>query len=218
MEQQSTGAAGVMHQHRRDLDQAGVFAVGAVAEATAHTVALEELGNGPGVVAGLDSLDLAILLAAAAGLAHAISVPVHLRWWLASGVFFVAMALAQLGLAAALFMQRTSTRVVLAGMVSNVVVVCVYVATRLVALPGQPVFTGSHHGGPTPGRPFLPPAPEGVGPFDLFALAVELALIVILAGMLPTRMRSRATTVLMFVGVAMCLVDGWVMLVRHAIG
>jgi hypothetical protein len=207
-----------MHQNRRDLDQAGVFAVGAVAEATAHTVALDELSSGPGGVAGLGSLDLAILLAAAAGLAHAISVPVHLRWWLASGVFFIGMALAQLGLAAALFMQRTSPRVVLAGMVSNVVVVCVYVASRLVALPGQPVFTGAHHGGLTPGRPFLPPAPEGVGPFDVFALVVELALIVMLAGMLPTRMRSRATTVLMFVGVAMCLVDGWVMLVRHAIG
>jgi hypothetical protein len=218
MERQSTGEAGVMHQNRRDLDQAGVFAVGAVAEATARTVVLDQTGSVPDVQRGLDSLDLTILLAAAAGIAHAISVPVHLRWWLASGVFFIAMALAQLGLAGALLVQRTSPRVVLAGIVSNVVVVCVYVASRLVALPGQPVFTGSHHGALTPGRPFLPPAPEGVGPFDLFALVVELALIAMLAGMLPARTRSRAATVLMFVGVGMCLVDGWTLLVRHASG
>jgi hypothetical protein len=80
------------------------------------------------------------------------------------------------------------------------------------------VFTGSHHGALTPGRPFLPPAPEGVGPFDIFALVVELALIALLVGMLPGRLRSRTTTMLMFVGVGMCLAGGWVLLVRHAIG
>ena len=142
----------------------------------------------------------------------------HLQWWFASGVFFVAMAAAQLALAAALYLQRTSRRVVLAGIVSNVVVVCVYVASRLTALPGQPVFTGSHHGPLTAGRPFLPPAPEGVGAFDLFALVVEVVLIGMLAGLLPERLRSRVTTGLMLVGVGMCLLGGWVMLVRHAVG
>ena len=38
MERQSTGTAGVMRQNRGDLDHAGVFAVGAVAQATARTV------------------------------------------------------------------------------------------------------------------------------------------------------------------------------------
>jgi hypothetical protein len=167
---------------------------------------------------GLTSLDLAVLLAAAAGLAHAISVPVHLRWWYASGICFIVMAAAQFGVAGALYLQRTSPRLVLAGIGGNLAVVCVYVASRLVALPGQPVFAGSHHGALTPGRPFLPPAPEGVGPFDLFALVVELALIALLVGMLPGRLRSRTTTMLMFVGVGMCLAGGWVLLVRHAIG
>jgi hypothetical protein len=215
-----------MRQNRRDLDHAGVFAVGAVAEATARTVrisradvsALPSTNDAGAVAFGLTSLDLAILLAAAAGLAHAISVRVHLQWWFASGVFFIAMAVAQLGLAVALYLQRTSTRVLLGGIVSNVVVVCVYVASRLTALPGQPVFTGSHHGSLTPGRPFLPPTPEGVGAFDLFALFVEVVLIGMLAGMLPARLRSRVTTGLMLVGVGMCLLGGWVMLVRHAAG
>jgi hypothetical protein len=207
-----------MRQNRRDLDQAGVFAVGAVAEATARTVCLDDRAIADARSRGLTSLDFLILLAATAGLAHAISVPVHLRWWFASGVFFVAMAVAQIGLAGALFLQRTSPRLVLAGLASNVVVVCVYVASRLVALPGQPVFTGSHHGAITPGRPFLPPTPEGVGPFDLFALVVELALIAGLATMLPNRVKARVTTALMFVGYAMGLGCGWVLLVRHASG
>jgi hypothetical protein len=143
---------------------------------------------------------------------------VHLQWWFASGLFFIAMTIAQLGLAVALYLQRTSVRVLLAGIVSNLVVVCVYVASRLTALPGQPVTTGSHHGPLTPGRPFLPPTPEGVGACDLFALFVEVVLIGMLAGMLPARVRSRVTTGLMLVGVGMSLLGGWVMLVRHAVG
>jgi hypothetical protein len=218
MGRQSTGEAGVMRQNRRDLDQAELFAVGAVAKATARTVMLDGPDDVGRVRLGLTSLDVTILLAAAAGIAHAVSVPVHLRWWFTSGVFFIAMAVAQLGLAGALYLQRTSARVVLAGILSNVLVVCVYVASRLTALPGQPVFTGSHHGGLTPGRPFLPAAPEGVGPFDLFALIVEVVLIGMLAGLLPDRVRSRVTTALMFVGVGMSLVGGWVLLVRHAVG
>jgi len=38
MERQSTGVTGVMCQDRSDLDHAGMFAVGAVAKATARTV------------------------------------------------------------------------------------------------------------------------------------------------------------------------------------
>lgn len=155
------------------------------------------------------AVDAAILLAAAAGFAHAISTPVHLRWWPASGVFFAVMAAAQLGLAAVLYSNRIGLRTVLAGVASNVTVVCVYVASRLSALPGQPVTTGHHAGHLTPGRAFLPPAPEGVGPFDLFALVVELALIILLTSMLPDRWRSRTTTGLMFVGLGMCAFATW---------
>ena len=163
-----------------------------------------------------NTVDIAILMAAAAGLAHAFSTSTHWRWWQASGVFFAVIAVAQLGLAAALFLNRTSTKVVLAGIWSNVVVVSVYVASRLVALPGQPGVTA--HGAPkAPGRSFLPAAPEGVGAFDMFSLLVELGLIVLLLTMLPSRTRSRVTSALMYCGIAFCAFSVWSLMSSGAI-
>jgi hypothetical protein len=166
--------------------------------------------------ARVPAVDVGVLLASAAGLAHAISVPTHLRWWFASGLFFVAMAAAQLGLAALLVLNRTSARVLLSGIAGNVVVVCVYVVSRLTALPGQPVTSGGHHAVRSAGRAFLPAAPEGVGPFDLFALVVELALVALLASMLGTRLRTRVTNALMWLGIGMCVFAVWALMVRHA--
>lgn len=163
-----------------------------------------------------NTVDIAILMAAAAGLAHLFSTPTHWRWWQASGVFFAAIAAAQLGLAVALYFNRTSTKVVLAGIWSNVVVVSVYVASRLVALPGQPGVTA--HGAPTAaGRSFLPAAPEGVGTFDMFSLVVELGLIVLLLTLLPVRTRSRVTSVLMYCGIGFCAFAAWSLMSNGAI-
>ncbi|MEN9644220.1 MAG: hypothetical protein RL238_889 [Actinomycetota bacterium] len=163
-----------------------------------------------------NTVDVAILMAAAAGLAHAFSTPTHWRWWQASGVFFALIAVAQLGLAAALFLNRTSTKVVLAGIWSNVVVVTVYVASRLVALPGQPGQTA--HGAPkAPGRSFLPAAPEGVGAFDMFSLLVELGLIVLLLTLLQGRTRTRVTSALMYCGIGFCAFAVWSLMSGGAI-
>jgi hypothetical protein len=146
--------------------------------------------------------DVAILCAAAAGVAHGISTPEHFRWWQASGVFFGLLSVFQLGLAVALFLRRTSLRVLLAGIWGNVLVVAVYVASRLTALPGQPGQTA--HGAPrAPGRAFLPARAEGIGPFDMFSLVVELALIGALVVMLPALWRRRTSTMLMWGGFAM---------------
>lgn len=163
-----------------------------------------------------NTVDIAILMAAAAGLAHAFSTPTHWRWWQASGVFFALIAVAQLGLAVTLFLNRTSTKVVLAGIWSNVIVVSVYVTSRLVALPGQPGVTA--HGAPkAAGRSFLPAAPEGVGAFDMFSLVVELGLIVVLLTLLPGRTRSRVTSALMYCGIAFCAFAVWTVMSNGAI-
>ena len=160
------------------------------------------------------TVDAAILLAVGAGVAHLISIRTHWDWWQASGVFFALITVAQFALAAALAVHRTGVRTLLAGVWSNVLVVGVYVASRLVALPGQPVTT-AHHAPKAPGRAFLPARPEGVGSFDLFALVLELALIVLLTGLLPARWRTRTTSALMWCGVAMCALAAWAITTGH---
>lgn len=146
--------------------------------------------------------DVAILCSAAAGVAHGVSTPEHFRWWQASGVFFAVLTVLQLALAAALWLRRTSLPVLLAGIWGNVMVVAVYVASRLTALPGQP-GTGAHGAPRAPGRSYLPPTAEGIGPFDMFSLVVELALIGALVVMLPVLWRRRTSSMLMWGGFAM---------------
>jgi hypothetical protein len=163
------------------------------------------------------TVDLAILMAAAAGIAHAISTPAHWRWWQASGVFFAVITMAQLALAVALYLNRTGVRTVLAGIWSNVLVVSVYVASRLSALPGQPGTT-AHNSPKASGRAFLPARAEGVGAFDMFSLVVEVALIVLLVGLLSTKWRSRTTTALMCCGVAFCAFAAWSVMSNGTIG
>ncbi len=163
------------------------------------------------------TVDLAILLATAAGLAHLLSTPEHWRWWQASGVFFGVLTVLQLGLAAALYLGRRGVVALMIGVWSNVTVVAVYVASRLSALPGQPVLT-AHHSPKAPGRAFLPAQPEGVGAFDMFALVVEVALIVVLVSLLPARWRSRTSTALMCCGLAFCAFAAWVTMANGAIG
>jgi hypothetical protein len=148
------------------------------------------------------TIDLAILLSAAAGIAHLISTPAHWRWWQASGVFFAVITAFQLGLAVVLFQRRTNLAVIVSGIVGNVLVALVYVASRVTALPGQPDIT-AHHAPKAPGRAFLPARPEGIGPFDMFSLIVELALVVLLVSLLPEKWRRQTTTVLMVCGLAM---------------
>lgn len=162
------------------------------------------------------AVDAAILLAAAAGLAHALSTPTHFRWWQASGVFFALITAAQIGLAAVLFFRWRAVPLLLAGIWSNVGVVCVYVASRLVALPGQPVLT-AHHAPRAPGRAFLPAVPEGVGSFDMFALVVEVALVVTLLGLLPKVWRTRTSSALMWVGLGMCAFAVWAVMASGAL-
>lgn len=156
-------------------------------------------------------VDAAVLMSAAAGVAHVISTPAHWEWWRASGVFFAVVAAAQLGLACALYFNRTGVKTVLAGIATNVVVVSVYVASRLTALPGQPGQT-AHHAPRAPGRSFLPAAPEGVGPFDMFALLLEVGLIVVLVSLLAPAVRARVTSALMYCGIGFCALAVWALM------
>jgi len=154
------------------------------------------------------TVDVAILMAAAAGIAHLISIRTHWNWWQASGAFFAVITAAQFALGVALFVKRTSLNVLLFGVWSNVLVVAVYVASRLHALPGQPVTT-AHHSPRAPGRSWLPAAPEGVGAFDMFSLLLELGLVVLLLTLLPAKWRSRTSTHLMFTGIAFVVFAMW---------
>jgi hypothetical protein len=178
-----------------------VVSVGVTDTVTARTLPVRA-GSVRSVTVRTLTNDLAILLAAAAGIAHLISTPTHWRWWQASGVFFAVLAVFQLGLAAALFLRRTGLPTLLTGIWGNVMVILVYVASRVTALPGQPDIT-AHHAPKAPGRSFLPAGPEGVGPFDMFSLVVELALVALLVSLLPAKWRQHTTSILMVCGLAM---------------
>jgi hypothetical protein len=117
-------------------------------------------------------------------------------------VFFAVLVVFQLGLAVALFRRRTGLPTLLAGIWGNVLVIMVYVASRVTALPGQPATT-AHHAPKAPGRAFLPARPEGIGPFDMFSLLVELALVALLVSLLPDKWRRHTTSLLMVCGLAM---------------
>jgi hypothetical protein len=164
-------------------------------------------GAGPGEVlqrARLRTLttDVAICLSVAAALAHAVTTPDHLRRWLASGVFFALLALAQGGFAAHLYRHRASPRVIMLGVWGNMSVIVLYVVSRTAGLPFAPPITA--HGAPNdPGRAVIPGAVEQVGSLDLFSLIVELLLILTLVSLLPARQRRRTTNGLMWGGLGL---------------
>lgn len=153
-----------------------------------------------GVAAGLS------LVAAAT---HLWVVPEHLEEWPAAGVFFVALAVAQLALAGAL-LRRPGPRLVEAACLGTVGLVVFYVLTRTVDLPFLPAI-GGHPASHLPvawgignGVPIFPgDGIEDVGAPDLVCLVAELATVALLTAVLPRAARRRATNLMGLVAVAL---------------
>jgi hypothetical protein len=145
------------------------------------------------------TVDIAIALTAAAAFAHAVTAPSHYDWWPASGVFFVVVAVAQAVLALALLRPAVSSRVVMVGVWATVGLIVLYVYSRTIGIwfaPGVP----AHGASPQPGQALIPDGDKHVGPLDLFTLIVQVALVVILLGLLPERQRARTANRLLYAG------------------
>jgi hypothetical protein len=124
-----------------------------------------------------------------------------------SGVFFLVLGVAQSAFAWLLFRQRVGARLVLAGVVGNAAVVVLYVVSRTAGLPFAPAVS-AHGGRASAGRSVLPGALPPVGAFDLATLTAELALLVVLAALLPARPRRFAVNGLLAAGAALWLAAG----------
>ena len=145
--------------------------------------------------------DVAICLSVAPGLAHLIGTREHLDWWFASGIFFAVLAVLQLVFAALMLRGCRNVAVLVAGVWLNAGVAVVYLLSRTVGLPGQPPI--ATHGRWEPGRSIIPGAVEPVRTFDLLILVAELALIVVMCGLLPPRSRRLTLNLLMGAGVVL---------------
>jgi hypothetical protein len=147
------------------------------------------------------TVDVAIALSALAAIAHFVEAPRHFEWWPASGVAFVIIGALQGALSLALLRPSLSPRVVKVGLWGTVAVVLLYLLSRTVGLPfspGVPV----HGAKLLPGMPILPDGDKLVGPVDLMTLMAEVALVVVLLGLLPRRARRRASNGLMWCGLS----------------
>lgn len=148
------------------------------------------------------AVDAAIVLSAAAALAHLVAAPSHFTWWPASGVFFVALGAGQLAYSVLLWRGALASRVVLGGIWGTVAVILLYVTSRTVGLPLTPPVP--FHGGRwVPGRSIIPDGAKYVGPLDVFTVIAELLLVVTLLTLLSNRAKVRTVNWLMWVGLAL---------------
>jgi hypothetical protein len=108
------------------------------------------------------------VLSLVAGLLHLLVAPEHFDEWIGYGLFFVVVALAQLVYAQILVSPRLSRGWLAAGIIGHLFIIALYVVTRTVGIPA----------GPMAGEV------EGLGFIDLLSKAVEVGLIVSLAGLL----------------------------------
>lgn len=168
----------------------------------------------------------AAVAAGVAGLIHLALVPEHLGEWWVYGVFFVAVAWTQ-GLLAWLLLRRSERiSTLFTGIASTIGVIGVYVLSRtsglpLVPPPGNATAAHTEHGigafstqipgssgegmAVMPGT-LAPTQLEGVGLIDGVALVAELALVVLLVGLLPDRARAVTTNAMLAGGVIILLV------------
>ena len=129
-----------------------------------------------------------ILYAAAAfsllaALIHLWVIPEHFEEWWGYGAFFLVSAVAQGAYSAAL-LRWPRRPLLLLGIGGNVSIIVLYLLTRTVGIP----FFGPHAG-----------EVEGVGVADLFATTSELALVVVLLGVLVRGLPRERVVVVLFV-------------------
>jgi hypothetical protein len=156
-------------------------------------------------------VDVAIACSVAAAFAHLVAAPGHYVWWPASGLFFVALGIAQLVVAVALVYGVDNRWFVLGTIWATVGVIGVYVASRTVGLPMTPPvpFHGTHW---VPGQAMVPDGAKYVGPLDVLTLAAEILVVVTMLTMLPSRSKSRAIDQLMWIGVGLATAGAFALL------
>lgn len=127
-------------------------------------------------------------LSAAAALIHLWAVPGHLVEWWGYGAFFIAVALSQVLFGVALLRWR-SPAIFLAGIAGNLSVVLLYVMSRVAGMPLGP------HAGKL----------ERAGALDMAATVSEVAVVVLLVGLLEGAYRKVAVNALLLLGLALWL-------------
>jgi hypothetical protein len=150
---------------------------------------------------------VAAALSAAVGRVHLLEAREHGDWWLAAGVFFVAIGVVQLASAVAVVWRRRPWSLY-AMIWANLATILVYIASRTVGLPGSPAIP-LHHGAELhAGSPVLPGGIEAVHSGDLVVLIAEVVVVVMCVALLAPRARRTTINALSFVGIL--LAGSWV--------
>lgn len=157
------------------------------------------------------------VIAVASGVAGAIHVavaPAHVREWWVFGAFFVVVGCFQLGFAAQM-LRRATWSAVLAGVLVNLSVVLVWVASRTTGLPVGPASGGDSLVGAHSHTQSVANAHgiEAVGPADLAASAAELTVVCLLVTLLPSRLRRAAVNLVLVTAASL-----WVLRLSGALG
>jgi len=153
---------------------------------------------------GIDQTKMPLLVAAVASWVaaaiHGALTPVHMRWWIPAGVFFLVCTAAQVLVCAALLgSPRPIT--LLGAIAANTAVIAVYIVSRTAGIPGAPGIP-AHGSRAGPGVPLVPGAAERVHSGDLVALVAEVVLVVICTLCLPERWKNRSTDALVVLSTA----------------
>ena len=140
----------------------------------------------------------AIISAMVGGIHLAVTQEHFTEWWV-FGAFFLVVGGFQVAYAP-LVLRWASWQVALTGIVVNLTVVLVWVASRTVGLPIEAPESGESHTETAEG------GIEAVGVLDLASTAVELAVIALLVTLLPARLRRATGNVLLLIGLALWVV------------
>ena len=154
--------------------------------------------------AATGACEASAIISAGVGAIHLSVAPEHLGHWWVYGWFFVVVGVFQLGFAP-IILRRPSVRVAFAGIIANVLIVLVYVASRTVGLPIAPAEgagAGDGHAGEDGHGPGAR-HPEDVGVLDLTATAGELVLVALLVSLLPARLRAATCNGLLALGLTL---------------
>lgn len=168
------------------------------------TTQQEATGTPPG--AGLErhesvapaSMAAAIISALVGGI-HLAVTQEHLAHWWVFGAFFLVVGGFQVAFAP-LVLHWATWPVALTGIVVNLTVALVWVASRTVGLPIEAPESDESHTQAAEG------GIEAVGALDLAATAGELVLVALLLTLLPSRLRRATGNVFLLIGVSLWIV------------
>lgn len=144
----------------------------------------------------LSRSDIVAVLSVAVGGVHLVVAPEHFAAWWPAGTFFIVVGASQIALGVVLLRREDVATASMAGLMLNVAVVAVYVASRTTGL-------GSINGHDQEGYASAAERAETVGALDLTTTIVELVIVAMLLTQLPARSRSIAVDALLLIGLAM---------------